>query len=256
MKDKIRKPNFNGMFYPDSKEKLHSIICKLLDHSNKIDIPKDRLKGIIVPHAGYSFSGKTAAKGFIQIEKIKDIKNVIILGPNHSVYTDRAVEDENDYWMTPLGKVKIKKTELFDKDSNIHKGEHSIEVQIPFLQETIKDDFTITPIIIGDINENEAENIAEKIIDILNNDTLLVISTDLSHFLSENEANEIDNITLERLISLKDSGLDACGRNPLVVLQKICEKKKWEIHLIDYSTSANSTKDKSKVVGYASLWFG
>ena len=247
---KIRMPAVAGAFYPAEEKKLRDMIEGLMNLVEGDIITN--LHGIIVPHAGYIYSGRTACHAFKTLSNRFD--KVIILGPNHTIYTSTGVIDENEYWKTPLGSVKIEKIDGFEISSRPHHREHSIEVQVPFLQCVLKE-FTLVPIIIGDIDDKQASDFAKKIAPHCNEKTLLVISTDLSHFHNIEAAKEIDGQTIKQILDLKCDEINACGENPLKVLKEICSIKDWRINFIDYSTSADATEDKERVVGYASFWF-
>ena len=249
--NKIRMPAVVGAFYPAEEKKLRNMIEGLMNLVEGDVITN--LHGIIVPHAGYIYSGRTACRAFKTLSQNFD--KVIILGPNHTVYTSAGVIDENEYWRTPFGNVKIEKIDGFEISSRPHHREHSIEVQVPFLQYVLKKEFTLVPIIIGDIDDKQASDFAKKIAPHCNEKTLLVVSSDLSHFHNLNAAKEIDGQTIKQILELKFNEINACGENPLKVLMKICEMKDWRINFIDYSTSADATKDEERVVGYASFWF-
>ena len=249
-KGSIRKPAVSGMFYPSEEKKLKEIVENLMNLAEGDTITN--LHGIIVPHAGYIYSGRTACYAYKKLSK--KFKKIIILGPNHAAYTDKAVIDDNDYWETPLGNVKIKRINDFEINGFPHHKEHSIEVNVPFFQYLFGNDILLTPIVVGDIEENEIKVYAEKIISELDDETLLVISTDLSHFHNLDAAKEIDSKTIENIEELGDE-INACGENPLKILKEICKIKDWKINFIHYSTSADATEDESRVVGYASFWF-
>src|SRR3989338_5815782 len=141
--EKTRAPIFAGSFYPDDPTKLKQMIE---DFMNKADtnIFGD-LKALIVPHAGYVYSGPVAAYGYKLLKKT-DAKRIILIGPSHNDFFDAAMQDENDYWQSPFGKIKLEKTDKLPLSSVIHKQEHSLEVQLPFLQLSLKN-FTLMPIL-------------------------------------------------------------------------------------------------------------
>ncbi len=249
----IRECAVAGMFYPGKRDELMSMIEELTDKSE--GSPERDIHGVIVPHAGYMYSGKTASYAFRKLPKGK-FRRVVVLGPNHTVYTDKAVMDTNDVWRTPLGDVKIEYDKVPDiilRDERPHKREHSIEAEIPFLQYYLGD-FMLVPIIIGDITDEDAKEYAKAINSMMDDETLLVVSTDLSHFLSQEEAEEIDGITISNIQAMQGE-FEACGKNPLKVLTEISRMNDWEIKLVHRSTSAESSGDRSSVVGYASFVF-
>ncbi|MFP4118153.1 MAG: AmmeMemoRadiSam system protein B [Candidatus Woesearchaeota archaeon] len=249
---RIRETAVAGAFYPAEKERLRDLITGLAKQAE--GSPEKDINGIIVPHAGYIFSGKTACYGFKRIDD--RFNKVVVLGPNHTVYTNRAIIDDNDAWRSPFGEVKISHDGIPEdlvRDSTPHIKEHSIEVQIPFLQHFISD-FSLIPVIVGDLDEDMVTRYTEVINNLLDDRTLLVISTDLSHFHTKEKAEMIDKHTIENIIRGKGT-LDACGKNPLRIAIELCKKNNWKIELLDYSTSADFTGDESAVVGYASFRF-
>lgn len=254
------------MWYPDNKQELEGFIDK--SFKKKISIKTKKIHGLIVPHAGYEYSGAIAGKAFSLLKPQnsmnfgskksnkkdflgnKKIKIAIVLGPSHYVYLFEACTSNLEYWHTPLGQIK-----LFNK--NFQEGdieqEHSIKNQIPFLQKLgIKE---IMPLMIGKITNEQAEEIAKKISKVK---ALYVFSTDLSHFMPYNQAKETDKKTIKILEELDENNfknLDACGYFPLLIMKHLCKIKKTHPRLIEYKNSGDITGDKSGVVGYASFWF-
>jgi AmmeMemoRadiSam system protein B len=258
----IRNHAVAGSFYPGDRQELSSKIEEFLKRTNASSgRVLQNVHGLIVPHAGYAYSGKTAGKAYQYIIGRK-YSRVIILCPNHTMFLNKVAFDSNDQWTTPLGVVNSDKEaiskldkNLFVQSKNAHLNEHAIEVQLPFLQKLILN-FKIVPLIVGTINEEQINCVATELMKIINNDALLIVSTDLSHFLSEHNAQQKDAQTIKNILSLDEyKELDACGSYALKVAQTICRKKKWSPKLIEYTNSGIVTEDKSKVVGYASFWF-
>ena len=249
---KIRNAAVAGTFYPADKEELEVMLNKFLKNSPNTALKKEP-KAIIVPHAGYIYSAQVAAYAYSLLKKSKKQK-IILLGPSHSVYFNDVAADVNDYWETPLGKVKIMQNN-FLKLKQAHLQEHCLEVQIPFLQ-TIFKKFEILPLVAGQINPKE---ISEKIINILDNNTILIISSDLSHFKEYDAAVSIDKNTIKAVQDLDYNKLeeqgDACGKIPILTVIDIAKKLKWNCKLLNYKNSGDITVDKSGVVGYASFVF-
>jgi len=246
----LRRPIFSGYFYPQDKYELKKQIKFFFDNIDS-SINK-KINGIIVPHAGYMYSGKTAAFAYKLLSK--KYKRVIVLGPTHTSFIYDGFCDEYDFWETPLGNVKISSVKDINKNCIPHENEHSIEVQVPFLQYVL-DDFDLIPIVVGSIDSSISIFLAEKIAKELDNETLLVISTDLSHFNENRMAEKLDKKTIANIKNLNLEDIDACGINPLKVFFEIAKIKKFKPELLDYSTSADSGGDSSSVVGYASFWF-
>jgi len=245
-----RTSSISGTFYTNNTKELKEQLKYVKDCKEQVDAT-----AIIVPHAGYIYSGKTAGEAYKQIRT--NYEKVIILAPNHTIYTKKAIIDPNDYWETPLGKTKIWKiktnNDAFQENETAHKQEHAVETHIPFLQ-TRLEKFEVLPIIIGDVNEVDINKITKEIMNLINKKTLLIISTDLSHFLTEREAKEVDNETIHNILNLKDvTGEYACGANPLRIGNKIFKELGKKPRLLTYTTSAETTGNKNNVVGYASF---
>lgn len=247
---KIRKPSIAGTFYPEDARELKENLNYLKNFKGSI-----KATAIMVPHAGHIYSGEVAGEAYKQITN--EYEKVIILAPNHTIYTKKAILDTNEYWETPLGQVKIWKPKItndaFEESEIIHKQEHAIEVQIPFLQTKLKK-FELLPIIIGDIGEVDLNKISKELLKLITPNTLIVISTDLSHFLTEKQAKEIDEETIQNILKLKDINPEyACGANPLKVANRIFKELDKKPHFLKYDTSAKITKNTYEVVGYASF---
>jgi AmmeMemoRadiSam system protein B len=268
----IRKPVVAGAFYPADKNTLINQINIFLNKAKKIKV-KGFLKILIVPHAGYDYSGQTAAWGFKQLKK-QNYSRVIILGISHRSYFSYAAVYHQGAWQTPLGKVEIDEALVHNflakVDLKPHQEEHSLEVELPFLQRILKD-FKIVPILLSQTTPRLLENLAAAIVSRLNQKTLLVISSDLSHYPSYKIANKVDRKTINSILTGKperfnriiQTGLDqpgvetcACGAEAIKVGMMVAKKlgiKK--IKLLNYSNSGDRGGDKNQVVGYASIGF-
>ena len=270
----IRKPAVAGMFYPSQKKEIEKMLngfFKSVNADEKFSRLKANLKlknihGIIVPHAGWIYSGGVAAHAYELVRKA-NIKRVILLGPNHTVYIDRAVLDENEFWETPMGTVKLLKEKtqgllkekyLFIQTSGPHEREHDLEVQVPFLQYLFKE-FDILSIIIGDMSMKELERVADCLLENYNGEeTLFVISTDLSHYQPQETAEKLDRNTIKIIETIdveKADKMDACGRNPLIIAMFLCKKLGVTPVTLKYATSGDVSGDYSGVVGYVSMVF-
>ena len=258
----VRKPAVVGMFYPADKQSLQDDIQVYLDEAicGHDIIPK----AIIVPHAGYVYSGPIAATAYKQIISVKDkINRVVLLGPSHRVAFSGLALPESDVFNTPLGNVSIDQNAIqllsglpqVIVSDEAHREEHSLEVQLPFLQE-ILGDFTLIPIVVGDA---ECFDVAKVINKLWCNDegcdehTLIVISTDLSHYHEYNEAKQLDRATSDAIINLKSDLIgydDACGRNGLKGMMTVAKEKNLTVELLDLRNSGDTAGDKNRVVGY------
>ncbi len=248
----VRKPAVAGMFYPKNADELKQMVNSLLEQAEETKL-KGKLRALIVPHAGYIYSGIVAAQAYHLLEK-HQFKKVILLGPSHYVaFYGAAIADED--FLTPLGKVKCGNVSNWTKEGLVeispeaHAKEHSLEVQLPFLQETLGE-FELYALVLGTVNEAKlAKFISEK----LDGDTLVVVSSDLSHYFSYDKAVLKDNETISNILHGESASLDACGRTPIKVLMHLAELNGWKPQLIDYRNSGDTAGDKSRVVGYASM---
>jgi len=264
----IRPPAVAGLFYPSDSYKLRTDINNMLSMVESKPFAK-HIIGIVSPHAGYVYSGKTAAYGF-NLLKNKNYDKVIIISPSHREYFTGTSIFNGDAYETPLGVVEIDKElaqKIIEGSKTIffgmegHRQEHAIEVQIPFLQ-TVLTDFKIVPIVMGDQGEVFVDDLANQIAKAVDDKTLIVASSDLSHFYSKQKAFELDSIVAKHISDfdyeklqndLNSRKCEACGGGPIVVLMKaagLLNKKKSM--LLHRSDSGDVSGDNSEVVGYLS----
>lgn len=272
-----RKPAVAGTFYPADKEILDTQLSSFLDKVSK-QSTLNPLRLLIVPHAGIDYSGSTAAYGFKQIEG-RDIKKVILLGSSHRHNFDHTAIDNSSYWETPLGKIEfdpdlaaqfITLGQEIRYDPQVHSTEHDLEVETIFLQKVLKD-FKIIPVLISHPSDTLINALAYKISQNMDDQTLLVVSTDLSHYPDYETANKVDSITVNSILTgnktqfenriaegskANDPGVEtlACGFESVRVALKVVELLKLDTpQLLKYQNSGDVTGDKSRVVGYASI---
>jgi len=265
---RIRHQQVAGYFYPAEKDKLQKDIALMLQGA-KLEKSFNKIFGIVSPHAGYIYSGKTAAYAY-NLLKGKSYKTVIIISPSHAEYFPGISIYDGEAYETPLGLVEIDQ-QLVDKlveNSEIifrgiqgHRKEHALEVQIPFLQSVIND-FKIVPIVMGDQSKMFVDELADKISKIVDDETLVVASSDMSHFYSSEEADRLDSVVEKRindfdfdqlLIDLDDHECEACGGGPIAAMMKAASLKNInKSYIISRSDSGDITGDKSEVVGYLS----
>jgi AmmeMemoRadiSam system protein B len=266
----IRRPVVSGTFYPSNSLKLETLI----ENFTPPKLTTKETKGAILPHAGYIYSGKTAIE---TVANIKPKKTLIIIGPNHtgrgmpfSVYSHGS-------WTTPLGEIAIAegvareiiKKGLLEDDTEAHLYEHSIEVQLPILKYFFKD-FVFVPIVCITAELAKYKRIAQALYEVLNekkvlNDSLIIASSDMTHYEPSEVAERKDKYVLEAILSLdtqlflkrvQDQNVSMCGVAPVSVLLeilKLIEAK--ESRLVKYSTSGDVNNDYSSVVGYAGVVF-
>ena len=256
MDNAVRKMAVSGTFYPGDKDELIGLIkrfersnIKMIDEIDS-DLTDKDVKGLIVPHAGWVYSGNTAAIAYHLLRYKKPAK-IALLGLSHQYRIQNVIADNHNYWDSPLGDIEIVRDDHFETENTIHSIEHSLEVQVPFIRYYSKTS-SLLPLVVGELNADQARACAAHL---LSNDYFLIISTDLSHFNSLAEAQKIDMKTIESVKNLDHHNLDACGRNPLKVAFEYCKLIGSRPRLIDYSTSAETSGDASRVVGYASFYF-
>ncbi len=263
----VREPAVSNMFYPGDAGELRQMIDYFLDNA---PLYPYKPEAVVSPHAGYIYSGPTAAvsyKQFLNLEKDKHY-DILLVGPSHYVPFEGVSFGYYDYWETPLGKVPVNKSRIeeavsiFKRNLPItlntvpHHKEHSLEVQVPFLQSVLKN-FSIIPIVYGQVDFR----IVEELIGFFKgerDDTVIVISTDLSHYYPDNLAREIDtncHIAVERLDISYLNKCEACGKIGLAAVIEYAKKKEWKSKVLDYKTSGDTSGDRSAVVGYASYIF-
>jgi len=262
----IRKPIWSGRFYPNNPQTLKLMLDKLTNaakKSHQAQTPNGQLKALIMPHAGYIYSGLTAAHA-ANVLQGKHFSKIIIMGPDHRVGMSYVAISDVDAYETPFGKVmlhpdaiKLKKdTDLFKAVALSDKSEHSVEVILPFLQYWLKP-FKFIPLVVGEINPKK---LAEKIHPLLDKSTLLISSSDLSHYLKYTEAQQKDNNTIDLIIKKDINSLEkelnaACGIVPIQTILYLAKQLNWTPVLLHKSNSGDTAGDKTRVVGYATIAF-
>jgi hypothetical protein len=264
----IRKPSVAGTFYKADPDKLKEEIQLLLSISQPAKIPENII-GLISPHAGYIYSGRTAAYAFNLI-KNRPYKKIIIISPSHREYFPGISIYSGDGYETPLGVVPIDKemTDALVGDSPIifkgvqgHRQEHAVEVQIPFLQTVLKD-FSIVPVVMGDQSKIFIDELADRLKAIVDEETLILSSSDLSHYHSKKDAYILDSVVEKRIMEfdfnrlrfeLEEGVCEACGGGPIVAMMRAAfELNKRSSMILFRSDSGDTTGDNSEVVGYLS----
>jgi hypothetical protein len=263
--DLIRPPAVAGMFYPSNPKELEaSVQYYLSEAATKFGTATTAPKAIIAPHAGYVYSGLTAAAVYNRLAPARDIiKRVIIMGPCHRVGVDGLALPSTEVFQTPLGDVPLDmeaagriiglpQVEIFN---DTHAQDHSLEVHLPFLQKVLSD-FSIVPMIVG---QATPEQVAE-VLEILwgGPETLILISSDLSHYLSYDRAKDLDNKTCQAIERLDVKALgneQACGRHSIKGLLLMAREKGLNVKTADVRNSGDTAGSKDKVVGYGSWYF-
>ena len=262
----VRKPVRAGSFYPSDPSQLRNLITQLTikAKNTRLQLPRNKhLRAIILPHAGYIYSGWTAAHAS-RVLHPGQFSNVILLGPDHYIgFSNAAICDAAAY-ETPLGKItlhenaaNLRRQHALFQSLPIHLDkEHSLEVILPFLQ-TYLGKFQLVPIIAG---RTDIRGLANALDGILSSDTLMVVSSDLSHFLSYAEAAKRDRETINAILKMNPDELvetsnRACGTAPILVLMELARRHHWHPLILHYSNSGDTAGDRSRVVGYAAIAF-
>ena len=262
----IRKAVWAGRFYPASRSELEQTIDSLTFQAKQTRVqipPHKQLKALILPHAGYIYSGLTAAHASLVLRE-NQFDKVILMGPDHRVGFNNCAISDVDAYETPLGLVSLNKdaaklrasSDLFQSIPASDRVEHSLEVILPFLQRYLNE-FEFIPIVMG---RGNARQLAAAIEPLLDKNTLLIVSSDLSHFLPYSEAVERDKKTINMILKLESDKLlkssnRACGIIPILIALEMAGKYGWEPVLLHYSNSGDTAGERSQVVGYAAIAF-
>ncbi|NOQ89455.1 MAG: AmmeMemoRadiSam system protein B [Gammaproteobacteria bacterium] len=261
--NQVRQAAVAGTFYPGQKQTLADEIHTLLDETRSDDEVRVPPKAIIVPHAGYIYSGPVAASAFARLVAARDtIKRVILLGPVHRVAVRGLALPGVDAFATPLGEIQIDQSAVLAIEKmpqivvspDAHAPEHSLEVQLPFLQ-SVLNNFKLLPLAVGDATPEEVAEVLDVVWG--GPETLIVISSDLSHFLPYQTAQAVDSQTAEHVLNLQHTlnHEQACGSTPVNGLLLAAKRHHLQSHLLDLRNSGDTAGDKNRVVGYASFEF-
>jgi AmmeMemoRadiSam system protein B len=266
---KIRIPAVSGQFYPSSQEELKNQVESLIDKKQE----KKDIIACMFPHAGYMYSGRVAGQ---TVSRISIKERIILLGPNHTGYGMPYSIMTDGVWQTPLGNIRIDanlakrllgNSKYLASDITAHLYEHSLEVELPFLQ-YFKSDFEIVPIVFLSDEIDTLKEIGKEIADTIKENnikdsTIILASSDMTHYEPDEVARKKDSQAIQAILELDEDGLverierfsiSMCGYAPVVVMlsaAKVCGAKNAQ--LIKYETSGDITGDKSSVVGYAGI---
>lgn len=263
-----RQPAVSGFFYPASGKELLKLMEDISEQVPAQDACQDPI-GVLVPHAGLIYSGVTAMFSYKALVNSQRHK-FVILGPNHNSDPRIAATFPEGMWRTPLGSARVDQdlsmqlsaiSKKIVQDSAAHSVEHSIEVQIPFLQYLYGNDFEFTPISLGDQSMETCLEIANVLLEAAG-DAIIVASSDLTHYEIHESAERKDHDLISVIESLDVSNLyrtigekriSSCGYGAIAVLMEITRRKGGSMSLLDYRTSGKTSGDYSSVVGYASM---
>ncbi len=257
----IRRPAVAGLFYPADAAALRRDVADFLETpADAADAPP---KALIVPHAGYVYSGAVAGAAYARLRRRDPPPTrVILLGPVHRVPVRGLVVPKADVFVTPLGDVAVDRAAIdrlaalpqVTVSETAHAPEHSLEVQLPFLQ-SVLDDFTIVPLAVGDTTPDEVAEVLEMLWG--GTETLIVVSSDLSHYLPYAVAERADRDTVDHILrgDLLDSFEQACGALPIDGLLVAARRHGLTASLVARCNSGDTAGDRGRVVGYASIAF-
>jgi len=257
----IRPPAVAGTFYSDRPEKLAAAVDRLLGQAQ--DAGLGPVRALIAPHAGYRYSGPIAASAFRQLAAAGNGERptVYLLGPAHYVYVDSVALSPADAFETPLGLVPQNRAAIdellargfaYQLHPLAHEPEHSLEVELPFLQATLRD-WDFVAMLCG---QPDVAQVAADLAQRLRPHDLVVVSSDLSHFYPYETAQALDRAFLEAVVASdvqRAAQGEACGLQPILVLMRLAQIKGWTAHLLDYRNSGDTSGDKSRVVGYGAM---
>ena len=278
---RVRAPAVAGLFYPGEATMLSKALDGLLAKAPAQHIP--RLRALVCPHAGYEYSGQTAACAYKLLEG-RDVQTVVVMGPSHYAAFQGACIPNADAYETPLGLVPISEKAkalasvppfVLEPRCMVQRPgwwrqapkaapeagqdtpetwEHSVEVQVPFLQKVLKN-FKILPVVIGEVDPAQ---VAKTLADRIDDKTIVVASSDLSHYHNYRAATGLDDRCVKAICDLDIDAMakqEACGQAPIVAVLHLARQKGWKAQLLDYRNSGDVTGEKDRVVGYAAVAF-
>jgi len=263
-------PQVAGLFYPGEENQLRNLVRELLE--KQPPCPKEsKIKALIAPHAGYIYSGSTAARAYQEVW-FQSFERVLVLGPMHRVYHRGISIYSKGSFLTPLGEIQVDEefcSRLIAESPHAaflpqaYQQEHSLEVHLPFLQVSLKNSFELVPILIGDLDAQALDQFAAAIREALEastKTTLIVVSTDFSHFFSAQEAQALDHRGRDFILKGDARGLmeanqksetSLCGIHPVYTLLRLFPE--YPPQFLEYTHSGQVSGDHQSVVGYMSF---
>ena len=260
---RTRRPAVAGLFYPADPGELATAVARALDLAPADD--EGAPKALVVPHAGYVYSGSTAGVAFARLRACRDrVRRVVLLGPAHRARVDGVAVPSVDAFETPLGTVPID-DDLRARvlavpgvrlDDHAHAAEHSLEVELPFLQALLAS-FTLLPLAVGDASAEAVAAVLDRVWG--GPETLIVVSTDLSHYHDYATARARDRGTADAIVAGNADAIgddDACGARPLRGLLLAARHRKLAVRCLDLRSSGDTAGDRERVVGYGAFAVG
>lgn len=258
---KVRVPAVAGLFYPDDARELRVAIAQYLAAASSVSVVP---KAIIVPHAGYVYSGPVAASVYARLIPAREVvTRVVLLGPAHRVGFRGVALCSAEYFETPLGRIHVDRDAVASIRAlpqvrvldAAHAQEHSLEVQLPFLQEVLGR-FALVPLVVGEASAYDVAEVLEYLWG--GPETLIVVSSDLSHYHDYGSAQHLDRATSRAIEALNPDVIgydDACGRNPVRGLLCVARRKEMIARTVDLRNSGDTTGLRERVVGYGAYVF-
>jgi len=257
---RVRSPAVAGTFYSADPDELR----REVDAHLSVPVPAEeaRPKALIVPHAGYVYSGSTAGAAYARLRGVRAlVKRVVLLGPAHRRWIEGLAVSSAEGFATPLGIVPVDeelrrialRTSRVFVDDRAHAAEHSIEVQLPFLQRVL-DDVSILPLVVGEAGVGEVAAVLDAVWG--GEETLLVVSTDLSHYHDDETARRLDARTAAAIVAADVEAVsddDACGARPLRGLLASAARRRLGVRCVDVRNSGDTAGDRDRVVGYGAF---
>jgi MEMO1 family protein len=256
----IRPAAVAGAFYPARADALRRMLVECFENARPATL---RPKALIVPHAGYIYSGPVAATAYSLLKPLRAlVRRIVLLGPVHRVWVSGLALPGAAAFETPLGRVPLDQNGIdaitdmpqVGISSAAHAEEHSLEVHLPFLQ-TVLDDFSLIPLAVGGASPEQVAQVLERLWG--GDETLIVVSSDLSHFLPYAEAKQVDTATANAILNLDSHliGEQACGAYPINGLMLAARRHGLVPHLLDMRNSGDTAGDRNRVVGYGAFAF-
>ena len=260
--DTVRPAAVAGACYPRD---AHALQAELRDYLAAARVPGDAPapKAIIAPHAGYMYSGPIAASAYARLSSLRGaVRRVVLVGPAHRVYVRGAAIPAVRAFASPLGEValdgealaRLRALPFVEVSDRAHALEHSLEVHVPFLQ-AVLGEFTLVPVVVGDASPGEVAALLDAVWG--GAETLVVVSSDLSHYLPYDQARERDGGTVRAILGLRPELVpdEACGAAPINGLIEVARRRGLAAELIDLRNSGDTAGDRERVVGYAAFAF-
>jgi len=259
---RVRLPAVAGSFYPEDPGELTAAVDEAIGEA---PAGEPAPKALIVPHAGYEYSGPIAGAGYARLVPLRDVvRRVVLLGPAHRVPVAGLAVSSADAFATPLGRVEVDR-ELRERVLAVpgvqvhdaaHAREHSLEVQLPFLQRVLAR-FTILPLVVGDAEPGEVAAVLDAVWG--GPETLIVVSSDLSHYLDYETARRRDRATADAVVAGAGERIgddDACGARPVRGLLAAAGRRGLAVRLLDLRSSGDTAGPRDEVVGYGAFAVG